>query len=689
MTDRMSAAETPVSERVNILIVDDRPDKLLALETVLAELGENVVCVGSGAAALRQLLERDFAVVLLDVNMPDMDGLETAALIRQRPRLRHVPIIFMTAGSDDTHALVGYSLGAVDYILTPIIPEILRTKIKVFVDLFKKTEELKRQTEQRVALAEERAARAAAEERSRRTAFLAEAGKAMSRSLDLESTVQVILDLLVPALADGAQLHISVPSGQDWSVGHGPVRPGFDRAVRGAVDRAVQSIATANITLPGGPGQDALTVGLVCPLLARGTVLGTLALTIDDSRARYDAIGVSLIEDLCGRAAIAIDNCVLYRDIQQRDLRKDEFVAMLAHELRNPLAALASALGVLELGESAETAAHARDVIGRQLKSLAQLADDLLDIARVTTGRITLSRSPVSLADSVTHCLSTFTAAGKTDGYTIDVQTHETWIDADPTRLDQVLMNLIGNAFKYTPRGGHIAIRVRPEDGMGVFEIEDDGVGMSPEVLAHAFELFFQADQALDRAKGGLGIGLALVRQLVHLHGGSVEAVSAGKERGSCFTVRFPRAEPATVREEVRAVRPEDRTRSRIVIVEDSRDAREMLRVLLGLSGHEVYEADDGPSAVETIRATEPDVALVDVGLPGFDGYEVARRVRAMRGPKDVFLVALTGYGQPEDKAAALEAGFDMHIVKPIDQNHLRAVIAEVQRRRGENSRHS
>jgi len=153
--------------------------------------------------------------------------------------------------------------------------------------------------------------------------------------------------------------------------------------------------------------------------------------------------------------------------------------------------------------------------------------------------------------------------------------------------------------------------------------------------------------------------------------------------------VRFPRAEPATVRQEVPAGRPEDRTRSRIVIVEDSRDAREMLRVLLGLSSHEVYEADDGPSAVEIIRATEPDVALVDVGLPGFDGYEVARRVRAMREPKDVFLVALTGYGQPEDKAAALEAGFDMHIVKPIDQNHLRAVIAEVQRRRGENSRHS
>jgi CheY-like chemotaxis protein len=201
-------------------------------------------------------------------------------------------------------------------------------------------------------------------------------------------------------------------------------------------------------------------------------------------------------------------------------------------------------------------------------------------------------------------------------------------------------------------------------------------------VLAHAFELFFQADRTLDRAQGGLGIGLALVRQLVQLHGGSVEGVSAGRERGSRFTVRFPRAEPAGIRKAAETGPGSHLGASRIVIVEDNRDAREMLRVLLALAGHEVYEAEDGPGAVEMIRATEPDIAFVDVGLPGCDGYEVARRVRAIPRICDVFLVALTGYAQPEDKTAALEAGFDMHVVKPVDQNHLRSVIAAAQSRR-------
>src|SRR6266700_3769719 len=219
-------ASPPVAraDRVNILVVDDRPSKLIAMEALLADLGENVVCVSSGADALRQLLEREFALILLDVNMPDMDGFEAAALIRQRPRLQHIPIIFMTAGSDDHHALQGYSLGAVDYILTPVVPEVLRTKVKVFVELFKMTEQLKRQAEERVTLAEERARRAAAEAAGRRAAFLAEAGKSLVRSLDLETTANTILNLVVPELASFAVLRLSVAGGEIVKIRHGEIR---------------------------------------------------------------------------------------------------------------------------------------------------------------------------------------------------------------------------------------------------------------------------------------------------------------------------------------------------------------------------------------------------------------------------------------------------------------------------------
>ncbi len=222
--------------RVNILVVDDRPAKLIAMEALLADLGENVVCVGSGADALRQLLDREFAVILLDVNMPDMDGFEAAALIRQRPRLQHIPIIFMTAGSDDTHALQGYSLGAVDYILTPVVPEVLRTKVKVFVELFKMTEQLKRQAEERVALAEEQARRAAAEAANLRAVFLADAGKSMVRSLDLETTANTILDLMVPDLGDFAVLRLSAAGGDTVHV-HREPGSGGDRT-RGGVPTA-------------------------------------------------------------------------------------------------------------------------------------------------------------------------------------------------------------------------------------------------------------------------------------------------------------------------------------------------------------------------------------------------------------------------------------------------------------------
>lgn len=680
----MASLGSAARDRVNILVVDDRPAKLLAMEALLADLGENVVCVSSGHDALRQLLELEFAVVLLDVNMPEMDGFETAALIRQRPRCEHVPIIFMTADTDDTHALHGYSLGAVDYILTPAIPEVLRTKVKVFVDLFKMAATLRRQADERVALAEERAARTTAEEASRRTAFLAEAGKAMARSLDLDATIDTILRLLVPRLGDHAMVRVGVPPERELERSYGA--PGGAPAaaasseqerLRTALDRAQETELTQLFAV------DAIRAGeerhgVACPLLARDTVVGAIGIIgADRPTVRGDDLRV-VLEDLSGRAAIAVDNSLLYREIQRRDVRKDQFTAMLAHELRNPLSVITGALGVLQMvGGRAPDAVRARDIIGRQLQYLTQLVDDLLDIARVTTGRISLTRSVVSLAESVERCVRALAESGKTEDYVIEVDTENVWVDADTTRLDQIATNLITNALKYTPKGGTIWIRVAGNGDAATLEVQDSGIGMPPEVLHHVFDLFFQADRTIDRSQGGLGIGLTLVRQLVELHSGTVEAFSRGENQGSRFTVRLPQvAAPVTIPQPHELGSSDIARPYRILLVEDNDDSREMLRTLLSLRGHEIHEATDGPSGIKMAVSVTPDLAFIDVGLPGCDGYEVARALRTSAASQGAALIALTGYGQPDDRRRALEAGFDAHIVKPIDPGALLAVIA-------------
>ena len=668
------AAPGPV---VNILVVDDVPAKLLAMEALLSELHENVVCVRSGADALRQLLEREFAVILLDVNMPDMDGFETAELIRQHPRLRRVPIIFMTAASDDTHALRGYSLGAVDYVLTPVVPDVLRTKVRVFVGLFRMAAELRQQAEERVTLAREQAKRAAAEEAARRSALLADAGKNMARSLNLESTATTVLDLLVPELADTATLRLRRSGSEAVYVRHRHASEASAEppaAVVDAMDAAVATLGRQLIVDRAGAAEAAS--GVACPLFARGALLGVLAVVRSPSQGGgYDIASVALIEEIAGRAAIALDNCLLYREIEERDIRKEQFVAMLAHELRNPLGAITSAVAVMEM-MGGDPGDRAREIIKRQLHNLAQLVEDLVDTTRITTGKISLTRSPIDLAESVSRCLRTIEIAGRTKDYRIEVDAQPTWIHADSPRMDQVLANLIGNALKYTPAGGCIAIRVQPVGDRAVCEISDTGLGMSAEALQRAFELFYQEERSSDRGRGGLGIGLTLVRQLVELHGGTVEATSDGEGRGSRFAIRLPLSAPDVPSVGGPAAAPAESGRWRILLIEDNGDARQMLQMLLVLAGHEVDSAGDGVSGLDKARRSRPDVVVVDLGLPGLDGYEVARRLRADRA--DVGLLALTGYGQPGDRDRALAAGFDAHVVKPVEPSQLTEAIGSV-----------
>ena len=672
---------------VGILVVDDVPSKLIAMEALLSDLHEHVVCVQSGADALRQLLKREFAVILLDVNMPDMDGFETAELIRQHPRLRRVPIIFMTAATDDTHELRGYSLGAVDYVLTPVVPDVLRTKVRVFVELFRMTEELKQQTEERVALAREQAGRTAAEDAARRSAFLAESGKTMTRSLHLEATAKTVLELLVPDLADAAMLRLRRNGSETVYARHhlaGEAWGDIPPDVTHAMDAVARTLGHQLLVAPGTGGP--VMRGIVSPLFARGDLLGVLAIFREPAGAgSYDRPTVALIEELAGRAAIALDNCLLYREIEERDIRKEQFVAMLAHELRSPLGAISSAVGVMELvgGDPAE---RAREIIKRQLFNLSQLVEDLVDTTRITTGKISLSRAAINLAEAVTRCIKTLEIAGRTNGYELRVDTQETWVFADSARLDQIVANLLGNALKYTPSGGIITIRVRTDGDRGMFEVTDTGRGMSPEALQRAFELFYQEERSQDRSRGGLGIGLTLVQQLVELHGGTVEASSEGEGRGSRFTVRLPLSTREAAHAPDVPKDPAEIGRRRILLVEDNADARQVLHMLLTLAGHEVDSAPDGTSGLEKAAATRPDIAVIDLGLPGVDGYEMARRLRAA-GRDELGLIALTGYGQPADRQAALAAGFDAHVVKPVDPSHLASVISSVQRRRQSQNR--
>jgi signal transduction histidine kinase/CheY-like chemotaxis protein len=417
-------------------------------------------------------------------------------------------------------------------------------------------------------------------------------------------------------------------------------------------------------------------VGLAVPLMVHGRITGALFIGALPGRV-FSPSDVRLASTFADQAASAIANAELFRETQRANRVKDEFLAMLGHELRNPLNAIGSAASLLDAAKgSAETAERARGVINRQVQHLARLVDDLLDVSRVTSGKVLLVREPTDLAELAASTIANWRASARFARHQVSLEASPVWVDADPTRLDQVLGNLLANALKYTPGDGVIAVRVRPENDSALLEVEDTGVGIPPELLGKVFDLFVQGERTLDRSQGGLGIGLTLARALVELHGGTIEARSAGAGRGAIFAMRLPRI-PAPAGP-VPAAAPVSAPHAprRILIIEDNGDAREMLRAQLEREGHEVQAAADGPAGVEAAAAARPDVVLIDVGLPGFDGYEVARRIRATGWGKSMRLVALTGYGQADDRRQALEAGCDLHVTKPVMPERLAEILA-------------
>jgi signal transduction histidine kinase len=358
---------------------------------------------------------------------------------------------------------------------------------------------------------------------------------------------------------------------------------------------------------------------------------------------------------------------------------KDEFLAMLGHELRNPLNAIVSAVAILDrIGISSESASIPREVITRQVRRLTKLVDDLLDVARVTSGKIVLEPRPVNLASTVQQSVAVLEETGRLANHRLDIDCAAVWTVADEIRLHQVVANLVENSVKYTPSGGEITVRTFPQNGDAVLEVSDTGAGISPDLLPRVFDLFAQGKRTMDRSQGGLGLGLTLVRRLVELHGGCIAASSEGVGKGAKFTIRVPRTDPPQADAVPRAVTTTPGRSLQVLVVDDNADGREMLKTVLVMQGHNVDEAEDGITAVERALESCFDVAIIDIGLPGFDGYEVARRIRAGSNGNVAKLIALTGYGQEEDRRLALAAGFDEHLVKPVDPDVLSKLFASL-----------
>jgi PAS domain S-box-containing protein len=771
--------------RASILLVDDQPANLLALEAVLAELGHNLVRADSGEQALERLLEQDFAVVLLDVRMRGLDGFETAKAIRSRERSRHTPIIFLTAHDDNRLPVEeAYSLGAVDYLVKPLVPVILRAKVTGFVELFRKAEQIKQQAELlremerrqfEQKLAEENARFRALTEHSTDAVALVRADGTVlysspsSRKVlgyepdeftgrsgfevvhpdDLGRIVNRLAELVqTPGTPVAVELRVRHKDGS-WRwvecIGTNLLAETAVRAVvvnfrdisrrrraLEALQESEQRFARFMQHLPGLAwikdlagryvyANDAAEKAFQTPRekLYGRTDDEVFPLAVagqfkeNDGRALAGGVGVQVIETLqhadgvvhhslvskfpipgpdgtvvlIGGMAIDItDRLRAEEELKEADRRKDEFLAMLAHELRNPLAPVCNALQILKLpGLPEQEMQEARDVIGRQVGQLSRLVDDLLDVSRITRGKITLRMVPVELTAVLARAVETSRPLIEANRHTFTLcSTPEpVWVLADPTRLEQVFTNLLNNSAKYTERGGSIRLTAERQEDDVLVRVRDTGFGIPAHVLPHVFELFAQADRTLDRSQGGLGIGLTLVKTLVELHGGTVTAHSEGPGQGSEFVVRLPisreAAGPGDAGEEGPLPAPSKvATPLRILVVDDNRDLVESLAILLRLWGHEVRTAHDGLSGLKAARSYRPQVVFLDIGLPGLDGYELARRLRAEVGG-GMKLIAVTGYGQEEDRRRALEAGFDAHLVKPADLGDVQRLLGVTQ----------
>jgi PAS domain S-box-containing protein len=668
-----SSAETDAP--ISILLVDDDPKNLLALESILDTPEHRLVKVQTADAALLALMQADYAAIVLDVQMPDLNGIELAKLIKQRKRTQHIPILFLTAHyRENEHAVLGYDAGAVDYLTKPVHPAVLRSKVSVFVDLFRKTRAL---ADMNRTMEAEIIERKTAEERFR---VVVEAAPSAMTVFSRDGSI-VLVNSQAEQLFGFTRDELLQKSIRDLlCLKSLPEIPEDSEEITTNLS-AWASKEAGEIVVHRRDGSKVPAELSFTPIRStEGTRLLASVVDITERKRAEEALRTA-------NAELEAKNVALERQAEERLRRiraeaaradaeaanaaKDRFLAMLSHELRTPLSPVLHAVTLLD--EHAEASPALREtlqIIRRNVQLEARLIDDLLDLARIRNGKLQLQVQPADAHELLRHALEICQpemTAGRLKVET-RLKARRTILQADPARLQQIFWNLISNAVKFTPEGGTITIATSDDDASQSIRVEviDTGVGVEPSKLARIFDAFEQASQ---QAPAGLGLGLAICKALAEFHGGTISARSAGLGKGSTFIVTVPAAKGTHV--DVQADRPGTSpvpsTPLRLLVVEDHHDTAMTLLRLLKRRGYEVQSAESYQGALAAAKGYHFDVLVTDIGLPDGNGIDLFKELQSRFGSADIKGIALSGFGMDDDIARSQAAGFSEHLTKPVD----------------------
>ena len=717
--------------KINILLVDDNLANLLSLESILQAPDRNLVRASSGNDALNFLLDQDAAVILLDVRMPIIDGLETAALIRGRERTRNIPIIFMTAydsGGAAGHITRGYALGAVDYITKPVEPEALKSKVAVFVELYRKTEQIKLQAQRNIEIENSNL---------QRLSRLIDLGQRLAAERDPVQVLEKLCDTAREILGaryasigvledDGVTLRHFFTSGFD---GESAIKSGVPQACQHLLKRRFKEnrslrMASAKKGLRILPDEALIKSFVGASILRQGQPRGWLFLADKIDATEFSEADERFAITLT-QAVVFYENSRLYADLQRHaaaleqeiterkraeyeraemlsralaaqskaeeaNRLKDEFLATVSHELRAPLTAM---LGWITLARGDrldnENKKRALETVEHNARVQKKLVDDLLDISSIVTGNYSLDIKPTDLLPVIESAVESVRPEADAKGVRIEmaVDPSSHIFLLDPNRFRQVIWNLVHNAVKFTPPGGEVEVRLRYINGQAEIEVIDTGVGISPDFLPYVFDRFRQANGSITRKHGGLGLGLAIVWSLVEMHGGAVSVESAGEGQGSTFRITLPVPVPGQLPQEtlisdedsIEPISEPKLTGLRVLVVDDQAEMRDLLGMILCLESAEVRAADSIDGAIRIMTSWNPQIVISDIAMPGGGGYELIRRLR--ESGCDVPAIALTARASDEDRNRALNAGFQMHLPKPIEPDDLVESIVNLTRK--------
>jgi PAS domain S-box-containing protein len=696
--------------KINLLLVDDHTDNLIAMRAILEELGENLVMVDSGKKALRLLLDQEFAIVLLDVDMPLLDGFEVAAMMRQIKKLQHTPIIFLTAmHQNESNVFKGYSLGAVDYIFKPFEPGILKAKVRFFIDLYRKTAEINYQAEllrntnqklDQLNLDLERRV-------NKRTSQLQAAVELLEREVAEREKAEETLSQREQELTDFVE---NAPVGLHWVGGDGTLlwsnqaeldllgytreeyvghniaefhteRPIIEDMLERLTKREILQNYEARLRCKDGSIKYVLINSNV--RWKDGEFIHTRCFTRDITERKQ---AEKEREELLSRERSA------RAEAEAANRLKDEFLATLSHELRTPLNSILGWVQLLNSNTLDEnTSSRALETIERNAKLQAQLIEDILDVSSIVTGKFQLHKQWLAFDAIVNQAAESLRPAIEAKDIELQLEFEPAIkpLSGDPTRLEQVVWNLLSNAIKFTPESGQITLSLQQTGSMLRLQVRDNGQGIKAAFLPYVFDRFRQADGSTTRVQGGLGLGLAIVRRVVELHEGRVQAESDGDGQGACFTVELPietgHSANNGAKEIASAIDTPEAAEDvptlegvRVLVVDDQEDTRELICFILKQCKAQIEAAGSVQDALTIIQEWQPHVLVSDLGMPDEDGYSLITQMRRLRQGSLIQALALTGYAFDEERKRALASGFQAYLTKPVEPGDLINVVTNL-----------